>query len=406
MPMKDNPTVTVMVLVEAGSKYETKKINGLSHFLEHMIFKGTPRRRTPAHIAHELDGLGAESNAFTGHEYTGFYAKADEKHFEKILDIISDIYLHSTFPDKEIEKEKGVIIEEINMIEDRPDHKVHDIFRGLLYGDQPAGWDIIGRKDVIRRMKRKDFLAYRKAHYVPAATAIVVAGRISENEVKKEVSRIFGKIKKSPKRGKKKVIENQKSPAVLIKYKKTDQTHLVLGFRAFSLFDKRSPTLTVLSALLAGGMSSRLFQKLREEMGVCYYVYGMPDLSTDHGFFSISAGVNNKRVKEVIKVILEECNRLKKGLVSEEELKKVKEYIIGNSKLHLESSDSLASFYAHQEILRHQIEMPENKWKKIRAVKAKDILKLSGEIFQNDTLNLSLVGPFKDNRPIEKILKL
>lgn len=406
VPMKENPTVSVFVLVATGSKYETKKKNGLSHFLEHMVFKGTVKRPTAADISREFDNLGAESNAFTGHEYTGYYAKADAKHFKNIFDVLSDIYLNSTFPEKEIEKEKGVIIEEINMYEDRPDQKVQNIFMKLLYGDTPAGWDIIGTKENIRKMERSDFLTYRKAHYVPKATVVIVAGQISESQVFKEVNKVFGQLKKAPKVGRLKIKEKQKNPALKIEYKKTDQAHLVLGFRAFSLFDKRKPALSVLSALLAGGMSTRLFLRLREEMGVCYYVRGGSDLFTDHGFFSISVGANKDRVEEVIQVVLEECDRLKNDLAPEAELAKAKEYLIGNSKLNLESSDSLAGFYGHQEILNLKVGAPEEKWQKIRLVQAHEIRVLAGEIFKNSRLNLALLGPFKDVKPFRKILKL
>ena len=189
VPMKDNPTVTVLMMVEAGSKYETKEINGLSHFLEHMCFKGTTKRPKAIDISQELDTVGAQYNAFTSQEYTGYYAKADFKHLDLLLDVVSDMYLNPIFEDKEIEKEKGVIIEEINMYEDLPHRKVQEIFMKLLYGDQPAGWDIAGTKDNIKNIKRSDFLDYRRKHYVPSATTLVVAGRFDE----KKVSPIFKK---------------------------------------------------------------------------------------------------------------------------------------------------------------------------------------------------------------------
>ena len=180
-PMKENPTVTVFVLVEAGSKYEKKENNGISHFLEHMCFKGTTKRPTHKEITTEFDGLGCDSNAFTSQEYTGYYAKSDSANFEKILDIVSDIYLNSTFPESEIEKEKGVIIEEINMYKDLPKAIVSEEFVKLLYGDQPAGWTIAGNKENILKIKREDFVNYRKNHYVARATTVVVAGNVNEN---------------------------------------------------------------------------------------------------------------------------------------------------------------------------------------------------------------------------------
>ncbi len=406
IPMKGNPTATVLVLVETGSKYETKKINGLSHFLEHMCFKGTVKRPTAGDISGELDGLGAQYNAFTGQEYTGYYAKSDAKHFKKIFDVVSDIYLNSTFPELEMHKEKGVIIEEINMYEDTPPRHVQDLMMELLYGDQPAGWNIAGPRENIRKMERKDFIDYKKAHYVPEATIVVVAGPVSAGEVMREVNKTFAKTKKAKKAGKKKTIDKQSAPAALIKFKKTDQTHFVLGFRAYDVHDKRNGALTVLAAVLGAGMSSRLFHKLREEMGVCYYVRSAPDSYTDHGFLQISSGVDNKRVKEVITAILKECKRLVDEAVPEKELNKVKELIIGNMKMGLEATDDVANFYGGQAVLREKITTPEKKAENIRKIKAKDIQKIAAEIFQDGKLNLSLIGPFKKKEEFLPILKL
>src|SRR3989344_2332681 len=191
VPMKDNPTVTVLVLVEAGSKYEGKKNNGISHFLEHMCFKGTSKRPKAINISKELDALGSHYNAFTAQEYTGYYAKSDAKHFNKIFDIVSDIYLNSTFPEIEMEKEKGVIIEEINMYEDMPQRHVQDLIMKLLFGHQPAGWNVAGEKKNILNMRRDDFTSFKKKHYLPEASVIVVSGQVTEEEVMKEVNKVF-----------------------------------------------------------------------------------------------------------------------------------------------------------------------------------------------------------------------
>jgi len=405
VPMKDNPTATVLVLVEAGSKYETKKVNGISHFLEHMCFKGTTKRPRAFDISKELDAIGSQYNAFTAQEYTGYYAKSGSRHFKQIFDIVSDIYLNSTFPDKEMEKEKGVIIEEINMYEDMPNRHVQDLMMALLYGDQPAGWNIAGEKKNILNMKRDDFVSYKEMHYVPEATVIVVSGQVTEKEVLKEVKDVFGKIPRGKKVGKLKVIEAQKKPQALISFKKTDQTHFVLGVRSYGLLDLKGPVLSVLGGILGGGMSSRLFQKLREEMGVGYYVRAYNDSYTDHGFFQISAGVDNKRIKEVVDAVLLECKKLKNYKVSDEELNKVKEYLIGNMKLSLESSDDIANFYGGQEILKRQIQNAEAKAKEVRSVTANQIQNLARDIFKDKNLNLALIGPFRNKAEFLKILK-
>jgi predicted Zn-dependent peptidase len=405
VPMKDNPTVTVLVLVEAGSKYEEKENNGISHFLEHMCFKGTQKRPKAIDISKELDSLGSQYNAFTAQEYTGYYAKSDAKHFRKIFDIVSDIYLNSTFPEVEMQKEKGVIIEEINMYEDLPMRHVQDLIMELLYGDQPAGWNIAGKKQNILEMQRENFVNYKKEHYVPSATTIVVAGKISEKEVLAEVKKVFGNIISSKKSKKIKVTEKQNQPEILVKFKKTDQTHFVLACRTYDLFNKKNAILTVLSAILGGGMSSRLFQKLREEMGVGYYVRAYNDSYTDHGFFQISAGVDNKRIVEVIEAIIEECNKLKKTLVSKDELNKVKQFLIGNMKLSLESSDDLANFYGGQELFKKELKTAEQKAQEIQKVTAFEIKKLALDIFKKEKLNLALIGPIENSQPIKEVLK-
>lgn len=405
IPMKDNPTATVLVLVGTGSKYETKRLNGISHFLEHMCFKGTTKRPKAIDISRELDSLGSQYNAFTAQEYTGYYAKSDARHFKKIFDVVSDIYLNSTFPEAEIEKEKGVIIEEINMYEDMPNRHVQDLAMELLYGDQPAGWNVAGEKKNILAMKRDDFIAYKRAQYLPEATVIAVAGRVTEREVLAEARRVFGPLPRGRKAGKPKVTERQAKPAVLLKHKDTDQTHFVLAVRSYDLFSKHSAALTVLGGILGGGMSSRLFQKLREEMGVGYYVRAYDDAYTDHGFFEISAGVDNKRIDEVLAAVLEECRRLKDENVPADELDKVKECLIGNMKLSLESSDDIANYFGGQELLRRQLKDAEARAREIRAVSAASIRALARDIFTDRKLNLALIGPFRDERKFLKILK-
>jgi len=407
VPMKDNSTVTVMCLVETGSNYETKDKNGISHFLEHMCFKGTEKRLSSSVINIELDSLGSQSNAFTGNEYTGYWAKAHYSKTEKILDIVSDIYLNSEFPESEIEKEKGVIVEEINMYEDLPRAKVGDIFEELLYGDQPAGRPVIGPKENIKATTREDFVKYHKDHYVAKATTVVVAGKINEKKVIKEIERLFANVSKGPKGKIEKVIEKQKAPQVKIFFKETDQTHLIIGFRAFDRYDKRNKALSLLSTILGGGMSSRLFQKMREELGICYYVCSGKNMYTTHGNFTIAAGVSNTRLNEAIKGILEEVKRIAKEPISETELRKAKDYMIGTMFLGLESSDSLANFYGFQELLHDKkIQTPDDLVKKVEKITAKELQKVAQDILKNEGLNLAIVGPFKDEKVFLPLLKL
>jgi len=405
VPMKDNPTVTVLMLVEAGSKYENKDNNGISHFLEHMCFKGTTKRPSNNDISLELDNIGSHYNAFTSQEMTGYYAKAQYIHIDKLLDIVSDMYLNPLLPEIEIEKEKGVIIEEINMREDIPQYKVQNLITELVYGDQPAGWDIAGPKENIKKITREDFVNYRNKFYIAGASTLVISGNFEEVKILEEVKKIFSVMPKKEKGIKDEVRESQSKPEIALFKKETDQTHMVLGVRTFSLYDKRDRVMDILVGVLDAGMSSRLFKKLRDEMGVCYYVSAGQDASTDTGFFSVSAGVDSSRVKEVISVILEELNRLKTELVPPEELQKVKQNIAGTMYLGLESSDSLAKFYGGQEIINNKIRTPEEKKAELDTVTAEEVRTLAREIFIDKGLNLAIVGRFEDKADFENILK-
>ncbi len=404
VPIKDASTVTVLVLVETGSKYEVKEKNGISHFLEHMCFKGTTNQ-VGREMMRELDGLGAETNAFTWLEYTGYYTKGQPRHLQRMLEIVSDIYQHPSFPSEEMEKEKGVIIGEINMYEDMPTSKVHDEFLNLLYDNQPAGWTVLGPKEVIQSMKREDFVAYHKKHYVAEATTVVIAGNLDDKKTLKLVEHSFKGIPKSKKGGKKTTRDTQKGPAVRVAYKKTDQTHIILGVRGLHTHHKDMPAAALLASVLGAGMSSRLFERLREEMGAGYYVAASHEAFTDHGIFSVRTGVDEKRVGEVVEAIIEEINKLKAKPINDRELEKNKEYLSGRMKMGIESSDEIAEWYGFQEILRKNLRTPADVEKLIRKVTAKDLQKLAQKIFIDKNLNLAIVGPFKDGEAFKKILK-
>lgn len=406
VPMKESTAVTVLVAVEAGSKYETKDINGLSHFLEHMCFKGTKRRISSNEISRELDSIGAQYNAFTGQELTGYYAKVHPCHFDKALNIIADMYLHPTLPAEEIEKEKGVIVEEINMYEDLPQRHVQEVFSDLMYGDQPAGWSIAGPKEVVKGMTRDHFVNYRDKHYVAKSTMVIVSGKFNEKKAIKDIEKAFAQIQTKSKPKKLAVKEDQNDIRIRLQVKPTDQAHAVIGVRTFGAKDKRAPVLQVLQGVLGAGMSSRLFQKLRDEMGICYYVKTNAEEFTDHGFLSVSTGVDIKRAPQAIEAVCKELSRLKTELVSKEELIKVKDCLVGNMYLSLETSDSLGEFYGIQEILTGKIKTAEEIEKKIRAVTPKQIKDLASQIFVNKNLNLAVVSSISDENIFKKVLSL
>lgn len=279
IPMKDHSTVTVMVLTEAGTVNEAEGKHGLAHFLEHMAMKGGEKYKTPYDVSSTLDSVGAYSNAFTGQEFTGYYAKGNPKHFSLLLDVVSDVYLKARIDEAELAKERGVIIEEINMYNDDPKALARDLFYKAVYGDQPAGRHPLGTKESINSLERGDFLAFIKKHYIAEKTIVVVAGNLDRKKVEKEVAEKYSDLKTQKTSKDLRVKEIQKEPNFLIKKKKTDQVHINLGVRAMKASDKRVPVLVVLNSVLSGGMSGRLFQKLREEMGICYYVKSITDLN-------------------------------------------------------------------------------------------------------------------------------
>jgi len=406
VPMKETQAVTILVLVGTGSKYETKEINGISHFLEHMYFKGTKKRPSTVAIAETLDKVGGIYNAFTAEEYTGYFAKVATQHFDLALDWVSDIFLNSTLPEKEVEKERNVIIEEINMISDTPMSYVQVLWAKLLYGDQPAGWPITGTKEIIEKISHQELIDYREKRYVAKNTLVVIAGNINFNKTLENVKRYFSKISTSTFLPKEKVIEKQNKPQCLLHIRETDQTHLCLGVRGYNLFHPKRYAQELLAVILGGMMSSRLFTEIRGKLGIAYYINTEDQTNPDTGYLVTQAGVDNKNIEKAIQIILKEYKKISQKKVPEEELKKAKDYLKGKLTLMLEPSDAQASFYAIQELLEKKILTPEEIFKRVDRVSQSDILKVAKDIFRPEKLNLALIGPFKEKTKFEQLLKL
>ncbi len=398
IPQKETKAATILILVGAGSKYETKEVSGISHFLEHMFFKGTEKRKGPLEVAEDLDKIGGEFNAFTGEEYTGYYAKVNYSNFDIALDWVADIFLNSKIPSKELSKERGVIIEEINMYRENPMMYIEDLWKKVLYGDQPAGWDIAGTAKSVSRIERKDIKKYMDEHYVASNTVICVAGNIDQEKTIEEVKKYFSGIKNISPKEKLPVIEKQKEPQVKILYKKGNQTNLALGVRGYSINHPHNFTLDVMAVILGGAMSSRLFKEVREKLGAAYYIKTYNNADSDSGSLVTMAGVDNKKLDKVIEVILREYKKLTKVKVSESELKKAKEYIKGKIILKMEASDAQASFYGTQELLKNNILSLEDVFKKVDKVTSEDIIEVARDIFKNEKLNMALIGPFKNKK--------
>lgn len=394
------PSTTVLTIVSTGSKFETKEKNGISHFLEHMCFKGTDKK-SGKEIATFFDELGAETNAFTSKELTGYYVKSIHKFWKKSLGMVADIYIHSTFPESEIEKEKGVIIGEIAMYDDMPMHQVYDIFDDLVFGDEPAGMSVLGTKETVQALTYDDFIDYHKKHYVASGTAIVVAGDITHSELVKEVSEKFKTISVSKKHLKKKTKISQQKSQLSLKYKETDQTHIVLGYLSEKRGHKDTIILNTIAGLLAGGMSSRLFERLREDLGLGYYVGARNKPQDDIGTFEINCGVDSARVEEALKEIQSQIKRFLNEEVTEKELKKVKDQITCDLQMNLELSDDIAYFYGKQYISGLGYRTPKEIIRMYKQVTTKDIKRVAKKIFKNERLNCAILGPH-DKRDISK----
>lgn len=404
-PIPGSLTSTVLVLVEAGSEYEPKEKNGIFHFLEHMCFKRTAKRPDLGMISKEMDALGAENNAFTSLEYTGFYAKAEAHKVGSIFEIISDMYLNAVFEEGDVEKERRVIIEEVNMDEDIPMRRVQDLFLETLYGDQPAGRPIHGGKENVKTLTKNDLVFFRDKFYVALSTVIVVSGNFDEKEIVEQVRKTFGSLPLQEKVVKPKTLETQTEPRCMVLNKKLDQTHLALGIRTFDIHDPRRNTLRVLADILGGGFSSRLFTRVREELAAAYYIDAGPEFFMDRGFLQVVAGVDNSKLEIVLSAIIEEMKRFESEMVPEAELQRAKDHLIGRMILGLETSDQMAEFYGGQEVMTGTILEAPQIIEEIRKVTAEDIRDLARAIFTNDKLDLAVIGPIEDPSKIQKVLQ-
>ncbi len=408
VPMKGTKTATVFVMIGTGSRYEVKDISGISHYLEHLFFKGTKKRPTALLISEELEGIGAEFNAFTSKEYTGFYIKVPAFKLDVALDVISDILFNSLFLSKEIERERGTIQEEIKMVKDDPLRYVADLFETLLYGETPMGREIIGTPKTVSSIERKQIVSYLKKHYVADNAMLVIAGAIEDVQVQKKVKKYFKDFKEGDRKKVAEIIGNQIKPEILIYPKATEQIHLSIGVRGYSTKHKDKYVLTLLSVILGGGMSSRLFISVRERLGLAYYVFSGPELYTDTGYFTTQAGVDIKNIEKVIKDILAEYKKIAQKGVTKDELKKVKDQVKSRTIMRLESSSAMASYFADQELLTGKLLTPEEKFALLDKVTVDDVQRVAKDIFKNEKLNLALIGPFKksDKKRFEKILKM
>ena len=405
-PMPQATSVTCMIMLAAGSRYETRDTNGIAHFSEHMFFKGTERRPTARDIGTEVDGIGGEFNAFTGKEYTGYYVKCAAEFRDTALDVLVDMLRNSKFDPEEIEREKGVIVEEMNMYFDTPRDYISGVYDSLLYGDRPIGWDIIGRKETVRHATRDTFLGYIDQWYHPERMVVGVAGKL-DADLQADIERLLGDLEPSTTGAPAPAqFEANGDAQVKIHTKASDQAHLCLGVPSYPLDHPDRYALQLLSTVLGTGMSSRLFTEVRERRGLAYYIYAINHSYTDIGSLFSQAGVDIERVDEAITTISDELKKITDEAVPSDELEKARNVAKGRFVLQTESPHGLIMFGLRREVLEGQAAEPEEILAGLDAVTVEDVQRVAQDVIGGHGLNLALIGPFEQDQQerFEKLL--
>ncbi|MBD0337868.1 MAG: insulinase family protein [Thermoleophilia bacterium] len=404
-PMPEVQSVSCLLMVAAGSRYETRETNGIAHFAEHMFFKGTEKRPRARDITTAIDRIGGEINAFTAKEYTGYYVRCAAEERSTAFDVVLDMLRNSAFAPDEIEREKGVIVEEMNMYYDTPRDFIGGAYDQLLYGDQPLGWHVIGTKDTVRAATRDTFLDYLQRWYKPERMIAGVGGRI-EGDLIAELEQLLGDLEPSstptPEPA---AIANGSQPRVLLHTKQSDQAHLCLGVPSHPIVHPDRYVLQLITTILGGGMSSRLFTEVRERRGLAYYVFAINNAYTDTGSFFAQAGVDIDRIDEAVTTIVGELRKIAAEPVPEDELEKARSSTKGRFVLQIESPHALLLFGLRRAVLEGGPTEPADVLAGLDAVTAEDVRRVAQDILGGGTgLNLALVGPFEDAERFERLL--
>jgi predicted Zn-dependent peptidase len=401
--MPQAKSVACFVMLAAGSRYETRETNGIAHFAEHMFFKGTERRPTARDIAGEIDSIGGEFNAFTSKEYTGYYVKCAAEHRDVALDVLVDMIRHSKFEPEEIEREKGVIIEEMNMYYDTPRDYVDGVYDELLYGDHPLGWDIIGTKETVRSATRDTFLGYLDRWYRAPRMVAGIAGAVGD-DVLSRLQELLGDVQNGSTGSPAPVAVEQAEPRVKLHTKASDQAHLRVGVHSYPLVHPDRYVIALLGTVLGGGMSSRLFTEVRERRGLAYYIYAYNMGYTDTGTLFAQGGVDIGRIDDAVRTIVGEFGRMAAEPVEPDELEKARNFAKGRLILSLEDSKGMIMFGLRGEVLEGELREPEEVLAGLDAVTREDIQRVAHDVIRESRLNLALIGPFDDADRFEKLL--
>ena len=395
-------SVSCMLMLAAGSRYETPETNGVAHFCEHMFFKGTERRPSARRIAGEIDAIGGEFNAFTGKEYTAYYVKCAAEHRDVALDVLVDMLRNSRYEADEIEREKGVIVEEMNMYFDTPRDYIGGVYEGLLFGDQPLGWHIIGRKETVRSATRDTLRGYLDSWYKPARMVLGLGGRVGDDAVER-AHELLGDLPAAE--------TPEPEPArphangrVSVHHKQSDQAHVILGVPSYPLDHPDRYPLQLVATVLGGGMSSRLFTEVRERRGLAYYVYGLNHSYTDAGSLYAQAGVDISRIDDAVSTIAAELRKIAFEPLATEELEKARNFAKGRFVLQLESPQGLTLFGLRKEVLERRAPDVDEVIAGLNAVTAEDVQRVAQDIVADERLRLALIGPFEDAAHFDALL--
>ena len=395
-------SVAVLVMLAAGSRYEADEVSGIAHFSEHMFFKGTEKRPSAKEVAGAIDAIGGEFNAFTGKEYTAYYVKCAAEHRDVALDVLVDMLRNSRFEEEEIEREKGVIIEEMNMYYDTPRDFIGGVYEQLLWGDQPLGRDIIGRKETVRDATRDTFMGYLDRWYKPSRMVLGVAGRIGDGLLER-AQELLGDLADAE-TGEPEPTAPHENGRVVVHTKQSEQAHVVLGVPSLPLDHPDRYPIQLLATALGGGMSSRLFSEVRERRGLAYYVYGLNHSYTDAGTLYSQAGVDINRIDDAVATIAAELRKVAAEPLPPDELEKARNFAKGRFVLSLESPQGLALFGLRREVLERTLPDPDDVLTGIDAVTSDDVARVASELIANDRFRLAVIGPFDDASRFEPLL--
>lgn len=398
-------SASLAVFVGVGSLFEDACLAGVSHFIEHMLFKGTDERPSGKEISEGIEGVGGILNAEAGKEMTVYWAKVPSAHFPLAVDVLADILLHSKFHAEDIEKERRVILEELNMLMDTPHEWVDILFDQALWGDQPLGRDIAGSRDTVSRLSRGDILSFLEAHYTPLNAVVSVAGPFPQEYAERLVRDRLGDWTPTPNSATAPANIPTPGPQLRVEYKETEQAHLCLGVPGFSYIHPDRFAIDLLNVILGEGMSSRLFQELRETRALAYDVQSYVHHYHDAGSAVIYAGIEPNQAEAAIEAILEQLEGLKQP-VPEEELAKAKELWKGRLILRLEDTRSIASWIGGQELLLNQVLTVDDVMRIIDEIPASTLTRIAAELFRTDQLHLAVVGPFRDEERFARLLRL